>query len=131
MTSQPLTLQILPHTNFCSRIYCSEKRTSNPLFFSKNLLVMPQIKICGTLQKQYFSQENVLKEKVYYTWLNYNKSLQKEIKVLFYLKCFGNMIIFILKTIKKINLCDQFNINIYLYKERSLLFYHQDHKEKQ
>lgn len=92
---------------------------------------MPQIKICGTLQKQYFSQENVLKEKVYYTWLNYNKSLQKEIKVLFYLKCFGNMIIFILKTIKKINLCDQFNINIYLYKERSLLFYHQDHKEKQ
>ena len=32
------------------------------------------------------------------------------------------MRIFILKTMKKINSCDQFNINIYLYKERNLCF---------
>lgn len=141
MTSQPLNLQILAHNNFFSRIYCSGKKNlkclgiTSTIFFSTNLSVIPQITLIFAVifRNKQFSQENVLKGTVYYnsTQLNYNKFLQKEIKVLFYLKYFSNVRIFILKTMKKINSCYQFNINIYLDRERRLLLSHQDHKQKQ
>lgn len=50
---------------------------SSPYFFNKPFSYTTNYSICCNLQKQYFSQENVLKEKACYnsTELNYKKSL--------------------------------------------------------